>query len=102
MRRRRRSPRRRRSRSMLVAYDDELTRHLAGFAHPETPDRVRVVASELALLGMLGERIDSRLAGVDEIATVHSNAYIELARRECERLERGEATYLSTGDTAID
>jgi acetoin utilization deacetylase AcuC-like enzyme len=87
---------------MLVAYDDELTRHLAGFAHPESPDRVRVVASELERRDMLGDRIISRLAKPDEIATVHSAAYIELARRECARLERGEATYLSTGDTVID
>jgi acetoin utilization deacetylase AcuC-like enzyme len=87
---------------MLVAYDDELTRHLAGVAHPEAPDRVRVVAGELARRGMLGERIASRLAAPGEIATVHSAAYIDLARRECARLESGEATYLSTGDTAID
>ena len=34
--------------TMLVAYDESLTRHLAGVAHVERPDRVRVVARELA------------------------------------------------------
>jgi len=87
---------------MLVAYDDVLTRHLAGVAHPERPDRVRVAARELERAGMLAERIDGRAATVAELTRAHPAAYIELVRRECAQLESGDATLLSTGDTAID
>jgi len=87
---------------MLVAYDDVLTRHLAGVAHPERPDRVRVAARELERAGMLGERIAGRAATLAELARAHPPAYIELVRRECGALEAGDATLLSTGDTAID
>jgi acetoin utilization deacetylase AcuC-like enzyme len=86
---------------MLVAYDDGLTTHLAGVAHPERPDRVRVAAAELARRGMLDERIDTRAATVDELLLVHPGSYIETVRRECAAL--GDmAAMLSTGDTAID
>ena len=47
---------------MLVAYDDGLTRHLAGSGHPESPDRVRVAADELRRRGMLNDRVDTRAA----------------------------------------
>ncbi|HTJ25619.1 MAG TPA: histone deacetylase [Candidatus Limnocylindria bacterium] len=87
---------------MLVAYDEGLTAHLAGVPHPERPDRVRVVARELERRGMLGERLDTRLADPAEIARVHPAAYIELVRRTCAALEDHEAGYLSTGDTVVD
>ncbi len=87
---------------MLVAYDDRLTQHLAGVGHPERPDRVAVVARELARRGMLADRIDTRLAEPDELARVHPPRYIELVRRECARLESTQAGMLSTGDTVID
>jgi acetoin utilization deacetylase AcuC-like enzyme len=87
---------------MLVAYDDTLTAHLAGIPHPEQPDRVRVVARELERRGMLGERLDTRVARPDEIARVHPAAYIELVRRTCASLEDGDITQLITGDTVVD
>jgi acetoin utilization deacetylase AcuC-like enzyme len=87
---------------MLVAYDDGLTAHLSGFAHIESPDRVRVVAEELRRRGMLGERIDARAARPDELARVHPPAYIELVRRACAALEPGEVDQLVTGDTLVD
>lgn len=87
---------------MLVAYDDHLTEHLAWVRHPEQPDRVRVVARELERRGMLGERIDTAVASPADLASVHPARYIELVRRECARLESGDAAMLSTGDTAID
>jgi acetoin utilization deacetylase AcuC-like enzyme len=87
---------------MLIVYDDHLTEHLAGVAHPEQPDRVRVVAAELARRGMLAERLDTVIASPAELEFVHPARYIELVRRECERLgARGVGT-LSTGDTNID
>jgi len=87
---------------MLVAYDDGLTAHLARVPHPERPDRVRVVAAELERRGMLGDRIDARVARPDELERAHPAAYIEKVRRECAALELGQATMLSTGDTNID
>ena len=87
---------------MLVAYDERLTRHLAGVPHPERPDRVRVAAAELAARGMLGDRIDVRAATEAEVARVHDPRYIERAKRECEALDAGVVATLSTGDTDID
>src|ERR1700761_9032155 len=87
---------------MLVAYDEGLTTHLAGVGHPEGPDRVRVAAEELRRRGMLGERVDARLARPDELARVHPTPYIELVRRTCGALEGNQITYLVTGDTVVD
>jgi acetoin utilization deacetylase AcuC-like enzyme len=86
---------------MLVAYDESLTRHLAGVHHVEQPDRVRVVAAELERRGLLDERIDTRRATEAEIGLAHDAAYIELAKRECQRLDVNEYEELTTGDTDI-
>jgi acetoin utilization deacetylase AcuC-like enzyme len=86
---------------MLVAYDESLTRHLDGVARMEQPDRVRVVAAELARRGLMNERIDTRAATPDELARAHSAKYIELVKRECAAM--GLRTgMLSTGDADID
>jgi len=87
---------------MLVAYDESLTRHLADIPHVEQPDRVRAVAAELERRGLLGERIDTRRATESEIALAHDTSYIELAKRECERIDAGRYGVLTTGDTEID
>jgi acetoin utilization deacetylase AcuC-like enzyme len=87
---------------MLVAYDESLTRHLAAVSHVERPDRVRVVAHELAERGLLDERIDTRRATESEVALAHDFRYIELAKRESERLDVGEVEELTTGDTDVD
>ncbi len=87
---------------MLVAYDEVVTTHLEGAAHPEQPDRVRVVFEALGAHGMLGERIATRAAERDELARVHPTSYIELVRRVCGSLEGGELTSLPTGDTYVD
>jgi acetoin utilization deacetylase AcuC-like enzyme len=86
---------------VLVAYDDRLTKHLALEEHPEHPDRVSAVACELERRGMFDERIDTVVAGPDELARVHSRRYIDLVERECLWLDGADGT-LSTGDTAID
>jgi acetoin utilization deacetylase AcuC-like enzyme len=87
---------------VIVAYDEGLTAHLAGIPHPESPDRVRVVAAELQRRGMLGERVDARPATLEELERVHPAAYVELVRRTCAALEGGEIGELSTGDTLVD
>jgi acetoin utilization deacetylase AcuC-like enzyme len=88
---------------MLIAYDEGLTAHLAGVPHIERPDRVRVVAAELARRGMMGERVDARIARPDELARVHPAAYVEFVRRSCAALEDDQAAYLGgDGDTIVD
>lgn len=87
---------------MLVVYDESLTEHLASFPHVERPDRVRVVANELAERGLFDERLDTRRASESEVALVHDLRYIELVKRECERLDVGEVDELTTGDTDVD
>jgi acetoin utilization deacetylase AcuC-like enzyme len=77
---------------MLVAYDDSLDRAPGRRPAPGAPDRVRVVADELRRRGMLGERVDTRVARPDELARVHPAAYIELVRRTCDALEQGDIT----------
>ena len=87
---------------MLVAYDESLTQHLAGIPHIEQPDRVRAVAAELERRGLFGERIDTRRATEAEVALVHDAGYIELVKRECERVRPSSYGSLTTGDTDID
>jgi acetoin utilization deacetylase AcuC-like enzyme len=87
---------------MLVAYDDTLTRHLAGVPHMERPERVRACAIELQRRGMLDDRIDVGIAGAVAIRRVHDAEYVERAQRECERIDAARYGVLSTGDTEID
>jgi len=87
---------------MLVAYDDSLTRHLAGFGHVEAPDRVRTVFAELERRGLHAELIPTRAATEDELALAHDRRYIDLVQRECERLDAHAIDVLSTGDSEID
>lgn len=87
---------------MLIVYDDEYTRHLAGTNHPESPDRVRIAAERLDAEGMLEERLAPRHATLDELTLVHPPAYVERVRREAEAAAGRGPAYLSTGDTAID
>jgi acetoin utilization deacetylase AcuC-like enzyme len=87
---------------MLVAYDESLTQHLAGISHIEQPDRVRAVAAELERRGLLGERIDTRRATEAEVALAHDAGYIELVKRECDRVGPRSYSSLTTGDTDID
>jgi acetoin utilization deacetylase AcuC-like enzyme len=83
---------------MLVVYDDIYGDHLRGIPHPESPDRVTVVA---AFLGERAQFERARDATDEEIERVHSPGYLDLVRTEISRL-RGHAGYLSTGDTVVD
>ena len=95
--------RRPRSTPMLVVYDESLTRHLAGVPHIERPDRVRVVAAELAQRGLLDERDrHARATDARNRARARRRATSSCAKRECERLDAGEYGELTTGDTDID
>lgn len=74
--------------------------HLRGVGHPESPDRVEVVASHLQRLGAIGEALPARDATDEELERVHVAPYVELVKRETSRLNG--ARYLSTGDVVVD
>jgi acetoin utilization deacetylase AcuC-like enzyme len=87
---------------MRVVSDDGLAAHLAAVPFVESPDRLRAVLGRLAAEEMLGDLVPTIAADRAAVERVHPAAYVERVRRECARLERGEAVMLSTGDTAID
>jgi acetoin utilization deacetylase AcuC-like enzyme len=81
-----------------VLYGD----HLRGVGHPESPDRVEVVAARLRERGLLHDLIAARDASDAEIERVHRHRYLELVKRETAELGSGKVAYLSTGDVAVD
>lgn len=83
---------------MRVVYDELYGDHLRGIPHPESPDRVEVVA---AFLSGRAQFITARDASDAEIERVHSPGYLDIVRREVGALH-GHAGYLSTGDTVVD
>jgi len=86
---------------MRIVYDEIYGDHLRGIPHPESPDRVEVVASFLRESGRLESHLPARDASDAEITAVHSPAYLETVKRETQALD-AHAAYLSTGDTVID
>ncbi len=86
---------------MLLVYDESFAGHLRGVAHPESPDRVRVVDAYLRERFPGTERIAARDATDGELALVHPPAYLETVKRETAGLN-GAVASLSTGDTLID
>ena len=86
---------------MIVVYDEIYGDHLRGIPHPESPDRVEVVAAFLRRRGALDSAIPARDAADAEIERVHTPGYVALVRDEVARLA-GHAGYLSTGDTVVD
>ena len=91
---------------MLVVTDELYGDHLRGVGHPESPDRVEVVASRLRDSGLLDARVTARDASDDEIERVHDVRYVELVKRELSiechpELVEGPR-YLSTGDVVVD
>jgi acetoin utilization deacetylase AcuC-like enzyme len=84
--------------------------HLRGIGHPESPDRVEVVASRLRDLGAMSEEIPARDVTDEELLRVHTRDYLDLVNREvasCHpELVEGrlipQARYLSTGDVVVD
>jgi acetoin utilization deacetylase AcuC-like enzyme len=90
---------------MLVVYDDLYGGHLRGIPHPESPERVEVVAAFLSERPARGPGrarfLPARDASDAEIERVHSAGYVDTVRREVAAM-RGHAGYLSTGDTVVD
>lgn len=85
---------------MRVVTDELYGDHLRGIGHPESPDRVEVVAARLRERGLLDAPLAARDASDAELERVHVPSYVELAKREIARAQR--ATYLSTGDVVVD
>ncbi|MGR4065383.1 MAG: histone deacetylase family protein, partial [Vulcanimicrobiaceae bacterium] len=85
---------------MLFVTDSIFGDHIRGVEHPESPERVEVVASRLRARGVLGDEAPARDASDEELLHVHTQAYLDLVRRETEGIER--ARYLSTGDVVVD
>jgi len=85
-----------------LLYDDVYLRHLAGnTGHPERPERLTAIHAGLERAGLLPALtpIPVRRVTDDELALVHTRAYIDLTRRELSNvIGLGE---LSTGDTAV-
>src|SRR5512140_3759546 len=85
---------------MTAVLIDELCReHLLGREHPERPERFDAVVEGLAEAGLTPrlKRVETRAATDEELALVHTPAYIRVVRHDVTR----ESIYLSTGDTEI-
>src|ERR1041384_5801297 len=82
-----------------IATDSRVKIHDPGPGHPERPARYSAVMNRLEYSGLLPRLlpIQVRAATNDELALVHSRAYIDLVAREVAQ-NRGQ---LSTGDTSI-
>ncbi|HUA07911.1 MAG TPA: histone deacetylase [Candidatus Acidoferrales bacterium] len=85
---------------MNIVYDALYGDHLRDIGHPESPDRVEVVAARLAQRGLIGDFSRPRDAADAEIERVHEHAYVELVKREIGDLDGPR--YLSTGDVVVD
>src|SRR4051794_32225647 len=67
-----------------VVYDDELGQYDFGGEHPMSPLRVKLTMELAGDLGVLGEhlrQIEAPMATLEQIATVHSQQYIEAVTR---------------------
>ena len=85
---------------MRIVYDPLYGDHLRDLGHPESPDRVEVVAARLAQRGLAGDLHQAHDAEDDELERVHERRYVELVKREIGDL--AGPRYLSTGDVVVD
>jgi acetoin utilization deacetylase AcuC-like enzyme len=85
---------------LRLIYDPIYGDHLRDLGHPESPDRVEVVAARLAQRGLANDVARPRDADDREIERVHAQRYVELVKREIGDLSGPR--YLSTGDVVVD
>jgi acetoin utilization deacetylase AcuC-like enzyme len=72
---------------LLVESHPACLAHVAGWRHPERPERVEAAVAGIRGAG-LGEDVvwvEPREATVDELALVHERGYVETIRRHCEK-----------------
>lgn len=69
-----------------ILYHDDFLHHNTGIGHPERPGRVTVITEALKKADFADKLIwdEPRLATEEEIAMVHSTAYIETVKKACE------------------
>lgn len=89
---------------VAILYSDAFLLHSTGAGHPESPDRLKVIINRLrndATLAAKTDWIAFEPASTDAIETAHTADYIRLVKAECDALEDGRRTPLSTGDTIL-
>ena len=82
-----------------IAADARVKKHHPGHGHPEEPGRYTAVLNRLKSAALLENviRLEARTASDDDLALVHTRAYISLVEREVASGRR----QLSTGDTDL-
>jgi len=72
---------------VLVLRHEACLDHVAGYAHPERPERVEAVLGGIrdAGLGDAVAEVEARRATTEELVLVHPPGFIEALRRFCER-----------------
>ncbi|MDP1805483.1 MAG: hypothetical protein Q8K72_09985, partial [Acidimicrobiales bacterium] len=68
---------------LLVLSHPACLEHVAGYGHPERPERVEAAIQGIRVAG-LGEDVvwvEPREATADELAWVHERGYVEVLRR---------------------
>jgi len=83
-----------------LVYDALYGDHLRDLGHPESPDRVEVVAARLTQRGLAADLHRAHDAADSEIERVHEHDYVELVKHEIGDLSGPR--YLSTGDVVVD
>ena len=88
---------------VAVMYYERFLLHNTGPSHPENPERLISVISDLKANQKISSKIiwpNFKVATFDELNLVHTNEYIELVDHQVSQLKNNRA-YLSTGDTPI-
>jgi len=71
---------------LLVASHPACLEHVAGYGHPERPERVEAAIRGIREAGLSDVVwVEPREATVDELALVHERGYVEALRRFCEK-----------------
>ncbi len=90
-----------------IIYHPHFVKHLTGFGHPESPQRILAIADALAKNGLMDKNntIIPQPAPLEVVSLCHENTYIALVQNEIAATKRlqllqGECT-LSTGDVQV-
>ncbi len=80
--------------------DSRLKLHVAGYDHPEQPDRITAILNRIEWTGLARDlsQLSSRMATDEQLARVHPESYLQLVTLEAAEGFR----QLSTGDTDIN
>lgn len=90
--------------NIAVVYTDVFLLHDTGAGHPENPQRLSQVVTQLKHDTTLNNRLiwpDFTAADKPTLALVHTPAYLNLVARESQAVAHGGYATLSTGDTVL-